>query len=720
MRLATSSPLAARIEAALDRLLAHLPSGREWLLSAKTFAAAMLAFYVALAVGLPRPYWALATVYVVSNPLTGATRSKGLYRVLGTLIGATVAVLVLPLLVDTPLLLSLFISVWTGTLLYLSFLDRLPSNYVYMLSAYTLPMIALPMVQSPDQVFPFAVSRTEEILIGIVCASLVSSLVLPGKAAPVLEARFHAWLQDAGRWAEGLLRSESSGRPRDALTAVSAHRLAADVLALDQFISHLRYDTDSADVVKMSQELRMRLGLLLPTLSSLSGAVRALRSSKGGVPPALSAQMDEIADWIAAPPSAEVDAAGPRLQQRLRALAETCTEAHSWDDLLRRHVMKRLEGLVQLWRDGRALQRMMAAGRFDPEWAPAYERWTFSTAVRHHDHGMQLFSAASVSAVTLLACAIWIFSGWSDGAGAVIMCAVTSCFFAAQDEPAPAQLAFVFVNALCLVFGLVLLFLILPAAHEFETLVIGLAPVFLFIGTLVTRPAFAVIAMGLTVTLATSLGLSDAYSADFGLFVNSGLASVAGSLIALLWTLLTRPAGASLSLSRLLRSTWTDLARAASGRHRDDIHTLRSRMIDRLAQLMPRLAASSGLHGTDGLPELRVGFSVVLLQQEEPKLPTPARREVQAVLDAVALHYERRLRVPQATPLEPGQVLRQRIDRALRTLTPLATGTVTDDATARAHQADAHEALHALTELRLTLTAPAPAASTEPTPGALA
>ncbi|MBV8501234.1 MAG: FUSC family protein [Paucibacter sp.] len=723
MQESAASVPAARIEHWLDRLQAHLPTAREWLLSAKTFAAAMLAFYLALAAGLPRPYWALATVYVVSNPLTGATRSKGVYRVLGTLIGASAAVLVLPLLVDTPVLLSLFLSVWTGTLLYLSFLDRQPSSYVYLLAAYSLPMIALPMVQSPDGVFNFAVARSEEILLGIVCAALVSSLVLPGRAAPVLEARFHAWLNDAALWATGLLRSESAGRPRDAASLVSSHRLAADVLALDQFISHLRYDADSQDLVRISRELRMRLGLLLPTLSSLSSAVQALRGSAGGMSAALSERMDEIADWVAAPPSSEVDARGLHLQQRLRALAETCRDEPGrtdWDDLLRRHVLKRLEGLVQLWRDGRALQLMMAQGRLTPGWTPAYERWTFSPAERHHDHGMQLFSAASACTVTFLACLIWIFSGWSDGVGAVIMCAVTSCFFAAQDEPARAQLSFFYANALCLLIGLLLLFLILPAAREFQTLVLGLAPFFLVLGTLMTRPNFAVMALGLTVSLASSLGLSEAYSADFGVFVNSTLASVAGSLLALLWTLLTRPFGASLSLHRLLRSTWTDLAHTAAGRHRGDLGRLRARMIDRLAQLMPRLAAATGRQGTDGLSELRVGLSAALLQREQLQLPAQAAREVQAVLDALELHYRRRQRLPMAQELQPSRQLHRRLDHAVATIGPLAIAAVAEgDEAAFARRVDAHEVLHALAELRLSLGSTR-AEALQPDQGALA
>ncbi len=64
------------------------PSARDWVFSFKAFAAAMLALWIAMYMGLPRPYWAMASVYVVAHPLTGATRSKALYRVLGTLMEA--------------------------------------------------------------------------------------------------------------------------------------------------------------------------------------------------------------------------------------------------------------------------------------------------------------------------------------------------------------------------------------------------------------------------------------------------------------------------------------------------------------------------------------------------------------------------------------------------------------------------------------------------------
>ncbi|MGI4982754.1 MAG: FUSC family protein, partial [Janthinobacterium lividum] len=135
------------------------PSKRDWLFSVKTFAAAMLALYLALLFELPRPYWAMASVYVVSNPFVGATRSKALYRALGTLLGASAAVFFVPLLVDMPLVLSLVIAIWTGSLLFLALTDRTARSYVFMLAGYTLPLIAFPVVNDPASVFDVAVAR---------------------------------------------------------------------------------------------------------------------------------------------------------------------------------------------------------------------------------------------------------------------------------------------------------------------------------------------------------------------------------------------------------------------------------------------------------------------------------------------------------------------------------------------------------------------------------
>src|ERR1700760_574785 len=107
----------------------------------RTFAAAMLAFSIALWLDMPRPYWAMASVYITANQLTGATGSKAVFRLMGTLIGAAGGIALIPNLVNAPELLSLAIALWVGFFLYLSLIDGGPRGYMFMLSGYTVALL---------------------------------------------------------------------------------------------------------------------------------------------------------------------------------------------------------------------------------------------------------------------------------------------------------------------------------------------------------------------------------------------------------------------------------------------------------------------------------------------------------------------------------------------------------------------------------------------------
>lgn len=92
-----------------------------------TFAAAMLALFMAMRIDLQQPYWAMMTVYIISNPMAAAVRSKAVYRLAGTLLGASAAVVMVPRLVNSPALLCLAMAAWVGGCLAISLLDRSPA-----------------------------------------------------------------------------------------------------------------------------------------------------------------------------------------------------------------------------------------------------------------------------------------------------------------------------------------------------------------------------------------------------------------------------------------------------------------------------------------------------------------------------------------------------------------------------------------------------------------
>ena len=139
----------------------------------------MIALYIAMLMQMPRPYWAMATVYIVSSPFVGPTSSKALYRAVGTLMGAAAAVFFVPMFVQSPYVLVVVIALWTGILLFLSLHLRTANSYALMLAGYTLPLIALPVVDNPLAVWDVAEARTEEIFLGIAVAAVVGAMFWP-------------------------------------------------------------------------------------------------------------------------------------------------------------------------------------------------------------------------------------------------------------------------------------------------------------------------------------------------------------------------------------------------------------------------------------------------------------------------------------------------------------------------------------------------------------
>nr|WP_254229223.1 FUSC family protein [Agrobacterium salinitolerans] len=179
--------------------------------SLKTFGAAMLAYLVALSFDLNRPYWAVATVYIVAHPLSGAISSKSVYRLLGTLIGGGATILMVPNLVNEPILLSGAIVVWVSACTFFSLLDRTPRSYVSLLAGYTVLLAGLPLVNTPANAFDIVVSRTEEIGLAIICASIVSHIVFPVHVGTTLLNRIDGWMARAQKLLEAITAGELEG-----------------------------------------------------------------------------------------------------------------------------------------------------------------------------------------------------------------------------------------------------------------------------------------------------------------------------------------------------------------------------------------------------------------------------------------------------------------------------------------------------------------------------
>src|SRR5262245_23760516 len=87
---------------------------RPIIFSVNCWIATILALFIAFSLDLKSPAWAMTTVYLTSQPLSGVMRAKAAYRAMATLTGAVPRVATVPNLVDPPGLTTLAIILWVA------------------------------------------------------------------------------------------------------------------------------------------------------------------------------------------------------------------------------------------------------------------------------------------------------------------------------------------------------------------------------------------------------------------------------------------------------------------------------------------------------------------------------------------------------------------------------------------------------------------------------
>ncbi len=661
-----------------------MPKIDELTFALKTFLGAMAALYLAFWLGLDNPYWAMASAYIVSHPLTGPMRSKSVYRVVGTLIGGTAAVVLVPNLANAPLLLSLALACWIGLCLYISLLDRTPRAYTFMLAGYTAGIIGFPSVDAPQLIFQTALTRVEEICLGIICTTVIGTVVFPRAIGPVLARRIATWVKPATDWATAAL----AGRDEDADIAPARRQLAVEAADVAMMTTQLAYDTSHLQsAVRYIVHLRVYVLSLMPVLSSINDRVAQLRRL-GGIPPALQEVLDAVSGWVQ---RGEPEHSTIRAQIRVLERSDA-----SWSGLLRASLALRLEELVSLMQHARAIRRHIVDGDPAPDGLLVRAEFLANAALLS-DHGMAMLSALAAILATLLTCLFWIETSWPAGGGAVVIVAIACSFFASQDDPAPA-LARMLRDSMIIVLGVGLyLFLILPRVETFTELGLVLLPAALIIGVLVSRPATFMSGMILGAFGPTNLALNNGYAGKFAAYVNASLAMLGGVAVALVITRLIRSVGAAWSARRHQRAAWADIAAVARARGATDRAELTSVMVQRLGLMMPRLASVST--GADEaaaalLRDLRVGLNLIGLQDLLETLPQAAQLRTGEALAGVAAFYS-------ADP-------RQAPPEAILTAIDAAMQSIAFDTTRYG------EALMMLSGLRIVLFAGAPPPEAEP------
>lgn len=621
--------------------------------SLSSFAAAMLALYLAFSIGLPRPYWAMGTVYVISQPIVGATRSKAIYRIGGTLLGATAVLALVPNLVNAPVILSVALALWVSACIFISMLDRSPRSYLFLLAGFSAAIMGFPAVNAPDGIWDVVVARCEEIGLGIICATAVHSVVFPRPVSVVIVNRVQAWLESADRWAVDALAGD--GDPR----MVRERRdVAAAATEVQMLATHLPFDTSRlTEVSGLVAALRERMVLIIPTLSGIADRTVTLKRDPAGLPPRLAGLVADTTAWVRAGADRP---SGETLLARLTPLKDLPPQP-GWRDLLAASLAARVASYIghRIEAD-ELMSRLRDPGATAPAVQPASVR-PLPIDVRT----AAIAGAAAFCSIVLI-CLFWIETGWTYGAGAAVIVAVFASLFAGQDDVKPASIVLVLFATVTAPLAAFYSFVVLPSISGFPMLTLALAPVLLVFGAILANPQLGTLALSVIMGFNVVLALQPTYQAEFANFANATVAQLLGMASAIGLARWLRAVSVDAAAWRILRLNWRDLAAQALGSARPPQAVVSARLVDRIAALAPKLAAPAlpdDLVAIEALRDLRAGLALLAVQDARDTAPPGVARRIDDLVRLVGRYFSGLATAGRSA--EPTAPLRVAIDAGL-------------------------------------------------------
>ena len=215
----------------------------------RLWAAVCLALFVAFWLELDNPFWAGTSAAIVCQLQLGASLRKGWFRMIGTVIGATMIVVLTACFPQDRIAFLVLLAFWCGLCAFAATVFRNFASYSAALAGYTAAIIAADNLgatggASPD-VFLLAVTRASEICIGIACAGIVLAGTDLGGAQRRLAGSFaNLAAEIMGRFVRMLDLAE----PQLPDTKAERREFVRRVIALDPVIdqalgesSHVRY-----------------------------------------------------------------------------------------------------------------------------------------------------------------------------------------------------------------------------------------------------------------------------------------------------------------------------------------------------------------------------------------------------------------------------------------------------------------------------------------------
>ncbi|MBZ4021928.1 hypothetical protein CKO11_05570 [Rhodobacter sp. TJ_12] len=184
--------------------------------------AAWTAFALATALGIDHAFWAAMPVWVVAQPWRGVVFERALWRLLGTVIGGALG-LVLLTLSPSPWVTAVAMAVLLAAGGALTHLWQGVRNYLPLMTALTIAVVVIPALLDPSGGFDLAMDRLACTVIGGVSVAVIVGLFTPKADSAGFRAEGAALAQRFPEVARLLLDTRATTTRKDEAVAEVIH-----------------------------------------------------------------------------------------------------------------------------------------------------------------------------------------------------------------------------------------------------------------------------------------------------------------------------------------------------------------------------------------------------------------------------------------------------------------------------------------------------------------
>lgn len=578
----------------------------------KTVLGAGLALWLAMRWELEQPTWALMTAIIVAQPQSGMAVQKGAARLLGTVVGSAMSVVLMSYASQAPWLFIGSIAVWIGLCTAASASLRSAFSYGFVLAGYTVAVIALPALSQPLHIFDQAAARCTEISLGIVSATLISALLWPSRVSDALLSQADNTLDESFRAVDAYIQLDDETRPALTLSL-------SKIMNMDAQREHAWFEGQVGR--NRGDAIGELMFCLLSMLRHGRSTARQTQQLNPAQVQALAQPLADVRRALASRRSTELVAVRTRLEG---CAVENIDQVavYGW---LRRAIRIIDEAISSV----QALE--IAKSGLTNAYTPA------GFAIHRDVLSAALFGMRSSFAFLAMAC-LWLATAWPSAAGGMLLTCVVCGLFASSEQGAAIGMKFLKGIAVAIPTALIVSQFILPQLSSFAMLAMAVG-VPLFFGSLAVanpRTGAAGLAFCLHFVILMSISNHMVYGVDA--FLNSAMAitiGVSAAVLAFKIFVFRYPARRIESLRQSLRTDLQSLARLPlagvdewfSGRMAHGLLTY-SDMLDRLSSSQKRLFEADK-HGFD------LGDELLLLRHHLVFLDREATYRAEAFVQAI-------------------------------------------------------------------------------------